>query len=81
MTAAKGRDGACGPGECSPATGSGNGQAGMSTLVPASSRSAAGVVLKLKLLRVPASVGGCPLASGRTGTVVQRRSPCTGENW
>lgn len=82
MVAAKRRDVAWDHRNCSRAVqGSRNRQAGMDTAMSASSRSV-GVTLKVKLLRVPASIiGVCPLAQGVTGEVVQSWSLCTCENW
>lgn len=82
MIAAEQTDGAWDPGKSSRAVqGSGNRQAGLDTTMSASSGSSAGVMLKVKLLQVAASVGVCPLAEGVPGKVGQRWSPCTSENW
>lgn len=83
MVAAKRRDGAWNHRNCSRAVQeSGNRQAGMDTAMLASSGLSAGVTLKVKLFRVPASiVGVCPLAQGVAGEVVQSWSPCTREDW
>lgn len=82
MIAAKWRDGVWDPGNSPRAVqGSGNRHAGMDTAMPASSGSSAGVMLKVKLLQVAASIGVCPLAQGITGKIAQRQCPHTSENW